>query len=124
MVHITALPDKNIPALCVIVLLTGGIGYALGWLSLQKAQGSILYGWAIHAAVNILSPIMVFYILVAQGYGVTKHKCWNANGIIIHFCQTSRIDPCCLTARTLLGDFTCILLDKPESNLDENLNIA
>lgn len=41
MVHITALPDKNIPALCVIVLLTGGIGYALGWLSLQKAQGSI-----------------------------------------------------------------------------------
>lgn len=57
MVHITALPDKNIPALCVIVLLTGGIGYALGWLSLQKAQGSILYGWAIHAAVNILSPL-------------------------------------------------------------------
>lgn len=69
-------------------------------------------------------PHYGFYILVAQGYGVTKHKCWNANGIIIHFCQTSRIDPCCLTARTLLGDFTCILLDKPESNLDENLNIA
>lgn len=67
MVHITALPDKNIPALCVIVLLTGGIGYALGWLSLQKAQGSILYGWAIHAAVNILSPIMVFTFLLPKG---------------------------------------------------------
>lgn len=67
MVHITALPDKNIPALCVIVLLTGGIGYALGWLSLQKAQGSILYGWAIHAAVNILSPIMVFAFLLPKG---------------------------------------------------------
>lgn len=59
MVHITAL--------CVIVLLTGGIGYALGWLSLQKAQGSILYGWAIHAAVNILSPIMVFTFLLPKG---------------------------------------------------------
>lgn len=67
MVHITALPDKNIPALCVIVLLTGGIGYALGWLSLQKAQGSILYGWTIHAAVNILSTIMVFTFLLPKG---------------------------------------------------------
>lgn len=62
--HISALPDKNILAIFVIVLLTGGIGYALGWLSLKKVQGSILYGWAIHATVNILSPIIVFTFLL------------------------------------------------------------
>ncbi|MDO4280531.1 MAG: CPBP family intramembrane metalloprotease [Peptococcaceae bacterium] len=64
LVHISALPDKNIPAMLVIVLLTGGIGYALGWLSLKKASGSILYGWAIHATVNILSPVLVFTFLL------------------------------------------------------------
>ncbi|MBS4979908.1 MAG: CPBP family intramembrane metalloprotease [Lachnospiraceae bacterium] len=64
MVHISALPDKNIPAIVIIVLLTGGIGYALGWLSLKKVQGSILYGWAIHATVNIISPIIVFTFLL------------------------------------------------------------
>ena len=64
MVHIAALPDKNIPAVLVIVMLTGGVGYALGWLSLKKAQGSILYGWAVHAAVNILSPVVVFTFLL------------------------------------------------------------
>lgn len=64
MVHIAALPDKNIPAMFIVVLLTGGIGYTLGWLSLKKVQGSILYGWAIHATVNILSPIIVFTFLL------------------------------------------------------------
>ncbi|MFW5671246.1 MAG: CPBP family intramembrane glutamic endopeptidase, partial [Acetivibrio ethanolgignens] len=56
MVHIFALPDKNISAILIIVLLTGGIGYTLGWLSLKKVQGGILYGWAIHATVNVLLP--------------------------------------------------------------------
>ena len=64
MVHVLALPDKNILAVLVIVLLTGGIGYALGWLSLKKARGSILYGWTIHATVNILSPVIVFMFLL------------------------------------------------------------
>lgn len=64
MVHIAALPDKNIPAMFIVLLLTGGIGYTLGWLSLKKVQGSILYGWAIHATVNILSPIIVFTFLL------------------------------------------------------------
>lgn len=44
MVHTAALPDKNIFAILIVVLLTGGIGYVLGWLSLKKVQGSILYG--------------------------------------------------------------------------------
>ena len=64
MVHVLALPDKNILAVLVIVLLTGGIGYALGWLSLKKARGSILCGWTIHATVNILSPVIVFMFLL------------------------------------------------------------
>lgn len=63
-IHILALPNKNIIAILTIVLLTGGVGYALGWLSLKKAQGSILYGWAIHATVNILSSIVVFTFLL------------------------------------------------------------
>ena len=63
-IHILALPNKNIFAMLTIVLLTGGIGYGLGWLSLKKTQGSILYGWLIHAAVNILSPIIVFSFLL------------------------------------------------------------
>lgn len=64
MVHVLALPNKTVFAILMIVLLTGGIGYALGWLSLRKAQGSILYGWAIHASVNILSPVIVFAFLL------------------------------------------------------------
>lgn len=63
-VHVLALPEKNALAVVTIVALTGGIGWALGRLSLQKAQGSILYGWAIHATVNILSPIVVFTFLL------------------------------------------------------------
>lgn len=66
MIHIAALPENNLLALCSVVLLTGGIGYALGWLSLKKAEGSILYGWAIHATVNILSPIFVFTFLLTS----------------------------------------------------------
>ena len=64
MVHTATLPDKNILAILIVVLLTGGIGYVLGWLSLKKVDGSILYGWIIHAAVNILSPIIVFTFLL------------------------------------------------------------
>lgn len=64
MVHTAALPDKNIFAILIVVLLTGGIGYVLGWLSSKKVQGSILYGWVIHATVNILSPIIVFTFLL------------------------------------------------------------
>lgn len=64
MVHTAALPDKNIFAILIVVLLTGGIGYVLGWLSLKKVQGSFLYGWVIHATVNILSPIIVFTFLL------------------------------------------------------------
>lgn len=50
--------------LLVLFLLTAGIGFALGRLSQQKPEGSILYGWFIHGAVNILSPVVVFCFLL------------------------------------------------------------
>lgn len=63
-IHLPAVWGRGpLPALTVF-LLTGGIGFALGWLSLQRAEGSILYGWCIHAAVNILSPVLVFLFLL------------------------------------------------------------
>lgn len=64
MIHLPAVWGKGFLPALVTVLLTGGIGFALGWLSQRRAEGSILYGWCIHAAVNILSPIIVFCFLL------------------------------------------------------------
>lgn len=64
LIHLPAVWGKGFLPALVLVLLTGGIGFALGWLSQKKAEGSILYGWAIHALVNILSPIIVFCFLL------------------------------------------------------------
>ena len=64
LIHLPAVWGKGVFPALVVVLLTGGIGYALGWLSQRKAEGSILYGWCIHGAVNILSPIIVFCFLL------------------------------------------------------------
>lgn len=63
-IHIFSVVGKGILPMVIIFLLTGGIGYALGWLSKNKADGSIIYGWMIHAAVNIISPIVVFKFLI------------------------------------------------------------
>lgn len=63
-IHLPAVWGKGVVPALVLVLLTGGIGFALGWLSQRKAEGSILYGWCIHAAANILSPIAVFCFLL------------------------------------------------------------
>ena len=63
-IHIVSVVGKGILPMLIIFLLTGGIGYALGWLSRNKADGSIIYGWMIHAAVNIISPIVVFMFLI------------------------------------------------------------
>ncbi len=63
-IHLPAVWGKGIVPALVIVLLTGGIGFALGWLSQRRAEGSILYGWCIHAAANILSPVIVFSFLL------------------------------------------------------------
>ncbi|MDL2216085.1 CPBP family intramembrane metalloprotease [Ruminococcaceae bacterium OttesenSCG-928-N02] len=47
----------------IIFLFTASIGFALGYLMEKKAEGSILPGWILHAAVNVLSTVIVsFYI--------------------------------------------------------------
>ena len=63
-IHIPAVSGTGLFAIVVVFLLTGGVGFALGWLLQQKTNGSILYGWCIHAAVNIVSPIFVFSFLL------------------------------------------------------------
>lgn len=63
-IHLPAVWGKGPAPAAVILLLTGGIGFAMGWLSLRRASGSILYGWRIHGAVNILSTVIVFLFLL------------------------------------------------------------
>lgn len=63
-IHLPAVWGRGVLPAAVVFLLTGGIGFALGWLCQRKAEGSILYGWAIHAAANILSPVIVFNFLL------------------------------------------------------------
>lgn len=65
-VHLPAVWGSGPVPAAVILLLTGGIGFAMGWLSLRRAAGSILYGWFIHGGVNILSTVLVFCFLLER----------------------------------------------------------
>lgn len=47
-----------------VVLLTGGIGWILGWISQKKAGGSIIPGWLFHASSNLLISLFAMYSLV------------------------------------------------------------
>ena len=47
----------------VVFLLTSMVGFSLGWLSLRKEEGSILYGWIVHTVVNIVSVLTILVIL-------------------------------------------------------------
>lgn len=62
-IHILALPNKTFINMVIIILFTGGIGYSLGLL-LKKSQGSILYGWIIHAMVNCISSVIMLEFLI------------------------------------------------------------
>ncbi|MDE7218543.1 MAG: CPBP family intramembrane metalloprotease [Oscillospiraceae bacterium] len=64
LLHLPAVWGRGLLPAVTIIGLTGSIGFALAWLSQEKAEGSILYGWMIHAAVNIISPIVVFLFLL------------------------------------------------------------
>lgn len=64
LIHLPAVWGRGLLPAVIVVGLTGSIGFALAWLSQAKAEGSILYGWMIHAAVNIISPIVVFLFLL------------------------------------------------------------
>lgn len=63
-IHLPSVWGKGVLPALVLFLLTGGIGFALGWLSQRRAEGSILYGWLIHAAANLLSTVVVFCFLL------------------------------------------------------------
>lgn len=63
-IHLPSVWGRGILQTVIIFLLTGGIGFALGWLSQRRAGGSVLYGWSIHAAANILSTVIVFWFLL------------------------------------------------------------
>ena len=39
----------------IITLVTGGIGWCMGYVNEKKAEGSILPSWCIHASANIVS---------------------------------------------------------------------
>ena len=41
----------------IITLVTGGIGWCMGYVNEKKAEGSILPSWCIHAIANIVSGI-------------------------------------------------------------------
>lgn len=64
LIHLPAVWGKGLLPAVTVVALTGGIGFALAWLSYKKVEGSILYGWMIHAAVNVISPVAVFLFLM------------------------------------------------------------
>lgn len=62
--HILAVMNAGFFAALIVFILTGGIGYALGWLSIKKAENSIVYGWLIHAVVNIISSFIELAFLI------------------------------------------------------------
>ena len=64
LIHIASVWGHGMMSAIVVFIMTGGIGFLLGWLSIKRANGSIVYGWMIHAAVNIISPIVAFLLLI------------------------------------------------------------
>ncbi len=62
--HIMSVWGHGILPAVIVFMLTGGIGFMLGWLSMRKSDESIIYGWSIHAMVNIVSSIIVFTFLL------------------------------------------------------------
>jgi uncharacterized protein len=55
-------PGATAALVLLVVLFTGGAGWAMGWLNHRKAGGSILPGWAAHGGGNLTA-----YLLLAFG---------------------------------------------------------
>ena len=47
-----------------VILFTGGIAWVIGYINERKAAGSILPGWIIHAAANLVSGICSTFLLI------------------------------------------------------------
>lgn len=48
----------------IIILFTGSIAYAMGYINEKKANGSILPSWFIHALSNIFSSIITMFSII------------------------------------------------------------
>ena len=48
----------------LIVVFTGIIAYVMGYINEKKANGSIIPGWIIHAASNLLSGICSAFLII------------------------------------------------------------
>ena len=48
----------------IIILLTGIIAYAMGYVNEKKANGSILPSWIIHALSNIFASIIAMFSII------------------------------------------------------------
>ena len=53
----------NIPQAILIIGFTGGIAWCMGYVNEQKADGSILPSWCIHAIANIFSGVCSAFLL-------------------------------------------------------------
>lgn len=54
-------PQATGPMVAAVVLLTGAVGWVNGWLNERRGAGSILPGWASHAAANLCSYLTIAY---------------------------------------------------------------
>ena len=48
----------------IIILLTGIVAYAMGYVNEKKANGSILPSWIIHALSNIFASIIAMFSII------------------------------------------------------------
>ncbi|MDE6005524.1 MAG: CPBP family intramembrane metalloprotease [Oscillospiraceae bacterium] len=53
----------DIPRAILIIGFTGGIAWCMGYVNEQKADGSILPSWCIHAIANIFSGVCSAFLL-------------------------------------------------------------
>lgn len=56
----------NILQAVLIIVFTGGVAWCIGYVNEQKAGGSILSGWCIHAVANIFSGLCSAFLLFQQ----------------------------------------------------------
>lgn len=62
-IHCFAVLGQGMIPTILVVGLTAGIGWALGWLKQTKSNGSLLGGILIHSGANVLSTILVLCFL-------------------------------------------------------------
>ncbi|MCW3141595.1 MAG: CPBP family glutamic-type intramembrane protease [Methanophagales archaeon] len=48
---------RNMAGITAIVLLTGTIGYLMGYINEKLGNGSIIPSWITHSLANIMTPL-------------------------------------------------------------------